>query len=436
MRTKARRAGADLRVHPARKTLKPENQEPKPAATRCPRAKHRPLNEFCAERMSRLGTETAFDVLAKAKALESQGKSIVHLEIGEPDFDTPKNIREAAKRALDQNWTHYVPAPGIPELRHVISTEVARTRKIPVDPRQVVVTPGGKPIMSFLIMTLCDPGDEIIYPNPGFPIYESMIRFMGGKAVPMPLREENDFRVDVDELKTLITKKTKLLIINSPHNPTGSVLTHEDLKGIADLAVKNDLVVLADEIYSRIIYDVPFESITQFPGMLERTVILDGFSKTYAMTGWRVGYGVMPVDLAQHIIRLMINVNSCTSAFSQRACIEALVGPQDDSHRMVAEFKRRRDIFVEGLCRIKGLSCYKPQGAFYVMPSIEGTGRSCQDIADRLLNEAGVAALSGTCFGEYGAGFVRFSYANSVENLQEALRRIERMLGKDKSCGT
>jgi aspartate aminotransferase len=235
-------------------------------------------------------------------------------------------------------------------------------------------------------------------------------------------------------LKNLITRKTKLLIINSPHNPTGAVLSHEELKGIASLAVKHDLIVLADEIYSRTIYDIPFESITQFPGMLERTVILDGFSKTYAMTGWRIGYGVMPVDLAQHIIRLMININSCTSAFSQRACIEALVGPQDDAHRMVTEFKRRRDIFVAGLCGIKGMSCYKPQGAFYVMPSVEGTGRSCQDIADRLLNEAGVAALSGTCFGEYGAGYVRFSYANSVENLQEALRRIERMLGKGKSC--
>jgi aspartate aminotransferase len=252
--------------------------------------------------------------------------------------------------------------------------------------------------------------------------------------VPIPLREENDFRVDVNELKKLITKKTKLLIINSPHNPTGSVLTHDDLKGIAELAVKHDLIVLADEIYSRIIYDVPFESITQFPGMLERTVILDGFSKTYAMTGWRVGYGVMPTDLAQHIIRLMINVNSCTSAFSQRACIEAIVGPQDDAHKMVAEFKKRRDVIVEGLCGIKGFSCYKPQGAFYVMPSVKATGRRCQDIADCLLNDAGVAALSGTCFGKHGEGFVRFSYANSIENLQEALRRIAKMMGRDASC--
>jgi aspartate/methionine/tyrosine aminotransferase len=383
--------------------------------------------------MSWIGTETAFDVLAKAKALEAKGKSIIHLEIGEPDFATPRDIREAAKRALDEGWTHYVPAPGIPELRHEIAEEVKRTRRIPVDPRQVVVTPGGKPIMSFLIMTLCNPGDEIIYPNPGFPIYESMIAFMGGKPVPIPLREENGFRVDVNELKRLITRKTKLLIINSPHNPTGSVLTHDDLKGIAELAVKHDLIVMADEIYSRIIYDVPFESITQFPGMTERTVILDGFSKTYAMTGWRVGYGVMPVDLAQHIIRLMINVNSCTSAFSQRACLAALVGPQDDAHKMVAEFKKRRDVIVNGLCRIKGLSCYKPQGAFYVMPSVKGTGRSCKDIADGLLHEGGVAALSGTCFGRHGEGFIRFSYANSIPNLEEALRRIERWLGKNRS---
>lgn len=407
-------------------TVKPKVCIPAGPAEKC----GRPLSAFAAERMNWIGTETAFDVLAKARALEAQGRSIIHLEIGEPDFDTPKNIREAAKRALDQGWTHYVPAPGIPELRHVIATEVARTRKIPVDPRQVIVTPGGKPIMSFLIMALCNPGDEIIYPNPGFPIYESMIRFMGGKAVPIQLREENDFRVDPDDLKKLITKKTKLLIINSPHNPCGSVLTKEDLQGIAELAIKHDIIVLADEIYSRITYDVPFQSITQFPGMLERTVILDGFSKTYAMTGWRIGYGVMPLPLAQHIIRLMININSCTSAFSQRACIEALVGPQDEAHRMVAEFRARRDVIVNGLRNIRGVRCKMPQGAFYVFPSIKATGRSCGEIADCLLNDAGVAALSGTCFGEYGKGFLRFSYANSIENIQEALKRLERMLGK------
>jgi aspartate/methionine/tyrosine aminotransferase len=393
------------------------------------------LSDLCAERMGWIGTETAFDVLAKAKALEAQGKSIIHLEIGEPDFDTPKNIRDAAKRALDEGWTHYVAANGIPQLRETIAEEISRTRRIRVTPDQVVVTPGGKPIMSFLLMTVCNPGDEIIYPNPGFPIYESMIEFMGGKAVPIPLREENEFRVDVDELKTLITKKTKMIVINSPHNPCGSVLTHEDLKGIADLALKHNLIVLADEIYNRIIYDVPFESITQFPGMLERTVILDGFSKTYAMTGWRVGYGVMPVELAQHITRLMINVNSCTSAFSQRACIEALLGPQDEPRRMVEEFKKRRDTIVSGLSSIEGFTCVKPKGAFYVFPSVHRTGWSCRDLADCFLNEAGVAALSGTCFGAHGKGFLRFSYAASIENLEEALSRIRRMMKTRKpSC--
>ena len=395
-----------------------------------PERKKRPLSEFCAERMSWLGTETAFAVLAKAKALEAQGKSIIHLEIGEPDFDTPVNIRDAAKRALDEGWTHYVAAPGIPQLRQAIAEEVSRTRRIPVTPDNVVVTPGGKPIMAFLLMTVCDPGDEVIYPNPGFPIYESMIRFMGGKAVPIPLREQNEFRIDVDELKKLITKKTKLIIINSPHNPCGSVLTHEDLKGIADLALKHDLIVMADEIYNRVIYDVPFESITQFPGMLERTVILDGFSKTYAMTGWRVGYGVMPIEFAQHIARLMINVNSCTSAFSQRACIEALVGPQTEPLRMVEEFKKRRDVIVEGLRSIPGLTCVRPQGAFYVFPSVHKTGFTCKELAECFLNAAGVAALSGTCFGDYGKGFVRFSYAASIDNLEEALRRVRAMMAK------
>jgi aspartate/methionine/tyrosine aminotransferase len=379
--------------------------------------------------MCRLGTETAFDVLAKAKALEAKGKDIIHLEIGEPDFDTPRNIREAAKLALDEGWTHYVPAAGLPELRQLIAEEVSRTRNINVTPDQVVVTPGGKPIMSFLIMVVAGEHDEVLYPNPGFPIYESMINFMGAKPVPIALREQNDFRIDVDELKKLVTKKTKLIIINSPQNPTGGVLTREDLKAIADIALEHDILVLADEIYSRIIYDVPFQSITQFPGMLERTVILDGFSKTYAMTGWRVGYGVMPVEYAQHITRLMINVNSCTAAFSQRACIEALVGSQDESDKMVAEFKRRRDVIVEGLNSIKGISCRRPQGAFYVFPNIQKTGRTCKDLSECLLYEAGVAALSGTCFGAHGQGHIRFSYANSVANIQEALHRIERMLG-------
>jgi aspartate/methionine/tyrosine aminotransferase len=383
-----------------------------------------------AERMKRLGTETAFDMLAKAKALEAKGKEVIHLEIGEPDFDTPKNIREAAKKALDEGWTHYGPAPGLPELRAAIAQDAGKLRGLQFNPEQVVVTPGAKPIMSFVIMALADEGDEVIYPNPGFPIYESMINFMGAKAVPIQLKEEFDFRLDVKDLAKLVTKKTKLMIINSPQNPTGGVLTKDDLKAIADIARNNDCWVLADEVYSRTLYDTKFETIAQFPGMADRLIILDGFSKTYAMTGWRIGYGIMPVTLASYIAQIEININSCTASFIQRACIEAIKGPQDDAYKMVAEFKKRRDVIVAGLNQIKGVSCKNPLGAFYVFPNVRKTGIDCRELADRLLNEAGVSSLSGTCFGKFGEGYLRFSYANSVENIKKALSKIEAILGK------
>lgn len=381
-----------------------------------------------AQRMSRSGTETAFEVLARAKALEAQGRDIIHLEIGEPDFDTPAHIKAAAVRALDEGYTHYTPAAGIPALREAIADYIRRTRGIPVGPENVVVVPGGKPIMFFAILALVEEGDEVIYPNPGFPIYESMIRFVGGHPVPLRLRMENEFRVDVEELARLITPRTRMLILNSPANPTGGVLTREDLAAIAELCLKHDLIVLSDEIYSRIIYEGEHISIASFPGMLERTIILDGFSKTYAMTGWRLGYGVMPEPLAEAVTRLMINSNSCTAAFTQIAGITALTGPQDDVDRMVAAFRERREVIVEGLNRIPGFRCLKPKGAFYAFPNIEGTGLSSRELAAYLLEEAGVAVLSGTAFGEYGEGFLRLSFANSVENIQKALERIEKAI--------
>jgi aspartate/methionine/tyrosine aminotransferase len=381
-----------------------------------------------AERMSRLGTETAFEVLARAKALEAQGREIIHLEIGEPDFDTPAHIKAAAVRALEEGWTHYTPAAGIPALREAIADYIRRTRGIPVGPEHVVVVPGGKPIMFFAILALVEEGDEVIYPNPGFPIYESMIRFVGARPVPLRLRMENEFRVDVEELARLITPRTRMLILNSPANPTGGVLTREDLEAIAELCLKHDLVVLSDEIYSRILYEGEHISIASFPGMLERTIILDGFSKTYAMTGWRLGYGVMPEPLAEAVTRLMINSNSCTAAFTQIAGIAALTGPQDDVDCMVAAFRERREVMVEGLNRLPGFRCLKPKGAFYAFPNIEGTGMSSRELAHYLLEEAGVAVLSGTAFGEYGEGFLRLSFANSIENIQKALERIEKAL--------
>ncbi len=387
-----------------------------------------------ADRMASLGTETAFEVLARAKALERQGKDIIHLEIGEPDFDTPKNIKEAAVKALHAGYTHYVPAAGIPELREAIAEYISKTRKIPVDPEEVVVTPGAKPIMFFAILACVERGEEVLYPNPGFPIYESMINFVGAKPVPIPLKEENDFRLDHEYVKAKITKKTKMIILNSPENPTGGVLTKEDLKVIADCIVnRDDVLVLSDEIYSRIVYEGNHESIASLPGMKEKTIILDGFSKTYAMTGWRLGYGVMRKDLAEKITQLMINSNSCTCAFVQMAGVEALKGPQDSVEKMIAEFRERREVIVSGLNNIKGITCKKPKGAFYVFPNIKGVGKTSKEFSDYLLNEAGVAVLPGTSFGKYGEGYLRISFANSVENIKKALDRISKAVEKLKS---
>jgi aspartate/methionine/tyrosine aminotransferase len=360
----------------------------------------------------------------KARALEAQGREIIHLEIGEPDFDTPSNIVEAAVKALREGQTHYTPSAGIPQLREAIAEEVSTTRGIEVHPDQVVVTPGAKPIMFFTILALCEKGDEVIYPNPGFPIYESMIKFVGATPVPVPLLMEKDFRFDTEEFKGLVSSKTKMIILNSPHNPTGGVLTREDLEAIAETAIENDTMVLSDEIYSHCLYEGKFASIAQFPGLEKRTIILDGFSKTYAMTGWRLGYGVMPQRLAAQVSNLMVNSNSCTAAFSQWAGVEALKGPQDEPKRMVEAFRQRRDVIVDGLNQIPGFRCLKPKGAFYVFPNIQGTGKSSREMQDFLLNEAGVASLAGTSFGEYGEGFLRFSYANSVENIKKSLEWI------------
>jgi aspartate/methionine/tyrosine aminotransferase len=377
--------------------------------------------------MERLGTETAFDVLRRAKELECT-MDVVHLEIGEPDFATPKHIVEAAKRALDEGWTHYGPSAGLPELRAAIAEYAGRLRGVKFFPEQVVVTPGGKPVMAFAIMALVETGDEVIYPNPGFPIYESMIEYMGGRPVPIRLRLERGFRLDTEELVSMVNPRTKLIVINSPANPTGSVLTREDLRLIADTALKYNIWILADEIYSEIIYDEPFESIAQFSDVHPRLIILDGFSKTFAMTGWRVGYGIMPRDMAEKLARIETNINSCTATFIQRACLAALQGPHNEVDKMVAEFKKRRDFIVEGLNRLPGFRCLVPKGAFYAFPNIEGTGLDCKVLADRLLEEAGVACLAGTCFGKYGDGFLRFSYANSIENIACALERIENFL--------
>ena len=377
-----------------------------------------------AKRMTRLGTETAFEVLVKAKALEAQGRDIIHLEIGEPDFDTPANIIEAGCDALHRSFTHYGPSAGLMELREVIAQYVSETRRVNVPPDEVVVVPGGKPIIFFSVLALAEEGDEIIYPNPGFPIYESMINYVGAKAVPIRLREELDFRLDVDELASLINDRTKLIILNSPQNPTGGVLTKEDISAIARAIGDRNIMVLSDEIYSRLIFEGEHHSIMSVDGMKERTILLDGFSKTYAMTGWRMGYGVMRSDMAAHISRLMTNSNSCTASFTQIAGIEALRGPQDVVETMRAEFQKRRDVMVAGLNKIKGFCCRLPKGAFYVFPNITKTGQPSKKLADALLDDAGVAALSGTAFGDFGEGYLRFSVANSIENIEKALDRV------------
>ena len=383
-----------------------------------------------AQRMTRLGTETAFEVLAKARLLEAEGMDVVHLEIGEPDFDSPSNIVEAGKNALDDGFTHYGPSPGFPDLRDRIAQEIRDTRGVHVTGDNVVVTPGGKPIMFFLIMALVDRGDEVLYPNPGFPIYESMINFVGGVPVPMQLYESRDFNIDIDEIEGKITDRTKLMIINSPNNPCGSVMSRDDLERLAQLAIDNDIAVMSDEIYSGFLYEGEHHSISSFPNMRERTIILDGFSKSYAMTGWRIGYGVMPLELVEPISRLVTNSVSCTAGFTQMAALEALNGSREDVHSMVAEFKKRRSIIVDGLNSIEGIRCPLPKGAFYAFPNVEETGLSSRRFADDLLTEGGVACLPGESFGQYGDGFVRFSFANSTENIEKALDRIENFVKK------
>lgn len=382
------------------------------------------FEKIFADKMGNLGTETAFEVLAKAKKLEATGRNIVHLEIGEPDFDTPKNVIEAGVNALRNGYTHYGPAPGLPQLRESIASYVKKYKNVDTNIDEIVVVPGGKPIMFFTIMALTNPGDEVIYPNPGFPIYESVIKFVGGVPVPMPLKEENDFRIDIEDLKKKITDKTKLVIINSPANPTGGVFTPDDIRNIADLVRGKGIFVLSDEIYDRVVYEGTPLSIATLPGMKDYTIILDGFSKTYAMTGWRLGYGIMHKEIAARISQLMVNSNSCTAAFTQMAGVEALEGPQDDVAKMVAEFRKRRDVIVKGLNSIKGIKCALPQGAFYAFPNITGTGLKSKELADYLLENANVAVLGGTAFGEYGEGYLRMSYANSIENIEKALDRI------------
>ena len=385
-----------------------------------------------AQRMGRLGTETAFETLAKARALERQGRNIVHLEIGEPDFDTPENVRQAAKDALDHGYTHYGPSPGLPEAREAVARHQTLRQGYPVEPGRIVITPGGKPIMFFAILGLVDEGDEVIYPNPGFPIYESMINFVGGKPVPMQLNEESGFNANIDELRRKVTKKTKLIIVNSPNNPCGSVIPDSDLKKIAEIAVENDCYVMSDEIYKDFYYEGQHTSISRFPGMKERTIILDGFSKSYAMTGWRLGYGVLPEQLVEPVSRLMTNSVSCTASFSQIAAIKALDSSQEPVHKMVAEFKKRREIVVKGLNSIPGIRCPVPKGAFYAFPNIRGTGMTSRDFANEVLEKAGVALLSGTAFGAFGDGYIRISFANSIPNLEEAMRRIKEYLAKRK----
>jgi aspartate/methionine/tyrosine aminotransferase len=386
-----------------------------------------------ADRMGRLGTESAFEVLARAKAMEAAGHKIIHLEIGEPDFPTAEHIVEAAVEALRAGHTHYVPAPGIPPLREAVAAFLDRTGRLKTTSDRVIVTPGAKPIMFFTILALVNEGEEVLYPDPGFPMYESITSFAGAVPVPVPLREQNDFRIDVGELENLVTERSKLLIINSPHNPCGSALTREDCEAIADIAMRHDLTVLTDEVYWAIRYGVdgPGErlpSVLDVDGMAERTILLDGWSKTFAMTGWRLGFGVFPPALVEPITRLAINSVSCTSAFSQYAAIAALEGPWQPVDDMVAEFRRRRDIIVAGLNDIPGVSCLEPHGAFYVFPNITGTGQTSAQLQARLLTEAGVAALGGTAFGPYGEGYLRFSYANSVENIKAALEAIRAQL--------
>ena len=382
-----------------------------------------------AEDITRLESEGAFVVLAKARQMEREGKKIIHLQIGEPDFDTPRNISEAACRAIHAGHTHYAPSGGIPEGREAVAEYMSRTRNVKWSAENAIIMPGCKPLIFCSMVCLINPGDEIIVPNPGYPTYHSVSKFLGATPVPVKLREENDFRFLVGDLEKLITPRTRMIILNSPENPTGGQLTWEDLEAIYAVARKHDLWVVSDEIYSRIVYDTEFKSIATIPGAMDRTVVIDGLSKTYAMTGWRLGFACMPKQLSDHMFTLAINAFSSTATFTQHAMLEALTGPQDEIDRMVAEFRRRRDVIVSGLNTIEGISCLKPEGAFYVFPNITGTGLTSDQFADLALEKAGVACLSGTAFGEYGEGYVRFSYANSVENIEAALDSISTMLG-------
>ena len=377
------------------------------------------------QKMQRIGTESAFEVLAKAQALEKQGRNIIHLEIGAPDFPTPKHIVEAGKKALDDGWTKYGPTAGLLDFREAIAAHVSRTRGVNVGPGNVCVVPGGKPIMYFTMTALLEEGDEVIYPDPSFPIYESLIHFLGATPKPVPLVESRGFSFDLNVLRDQLSDKTRLVILNSPANPTGGVISKEDLKQIADMLRDRDLIILSDEIYSRIFYEQEPASITSFEGIMDKTVILDGFSKTYSMTGWRLGFGVMPLKLAEAVNLLMVNSNSCTASFTQKAGLAALQGPQDDVTTMVNEFRRRRDVIVRSLNEVPGFRCSTPAGAFYAFPSVTGTGIPSKDLADLLLNEAGVACLNGAAFGKHGEGYLRFSYANSLANIEEAIRRIK-----------
>jgi len=383
-----------------------------------------------AERMKRLGTETAFEVLARARQMEARGKEIIHLEIGEPDFNTPKNIIDSAVNALNEGQTQYGPSAGLPEARDTFAQYISRDRGVAIEPENIVITPGAKPILFYTILAMTGPGDEVIYPDPGFPIYESVINFTGATPVPLPLREKKAFSFDPEEFKDLVNKKTKLIIINSPQNPTGGVLTADDMKLVADSAIKYDAWILSDEVYSKIIYEEPHVSIFRYPEVKDRTILLEGHSKTYAMTGWRLGYGVMPVPLAEQIAKLQTNCSSCTPGFTQIAGMEALTGPQEESLKMIAEFRVRRDLIVDGLNEIPGFSCLRPKGSFYVFPNITGTGMSSQQVADMLLEKAGVALLSGTCFGKFGEGYLRLSFSNSQENISKALEKISAFFKK------
>jgi aspartate/methionine/tyrosine aminotransferase len=381
------------------------------------------------DRMDRLGTETAFAANARARTLEATGRDVIHLEVGEPDFDTPPNVRAAAERAIEEGFTHYGPAMGLPVLREAIAADATARKGFPVDPLQVVVTPGGKPVMSYAITALIGPGDEAIIPDPGFPIYASMTTFVGGVPISLPIRQADGFGFDLDRLESLISPRTRLIILNSPANPTGGVLTRAELERIAELAIAHDLAILTDEIYGRIVYEGEHISIASLPGMAERTVVLDGFSKAYAMTGWRLGYGIVPPSAVDAFERLVINSFSCVSTFSQIAAVEALTGPQDAVDAMVREFRARRDLIVDGLAAIPGISCLRPSGAFYVFPDVTGTGMSGAAFAERALNEAGVSVLGGSAFGAEGRDHVRMSYANSQPRIAEALERLRAIVG-------